>query len=416
MSTHARRNNVMKPKMRALQITPFSRNDGDYLHLHDPLGFASDAAVAVELAQLLSLFDGLHSPAQIIASYRALGGEELPLAFIEKTIADLDENLMLDSPRLVEKMNAFDRLPTRPAALAGMSYPDDARELGTLLDGFFAQAQKLKQPHMSTHAAGKTPRGIVVPHIDFTRGGPVEALAYDALGSEHFDVLVVLGIAHNGVRYPFCATEKDYETPLGICATDKEFVQELQSRVGERLTREQIAHKNEHSIEFVAVFLQHLEHLKNTRIVPILCGGFHNEARSGDSPENNPDIAQFIGALREIVRQRESQGQRVGLIASVDGAHVGSRFGDDEPLTPQRLQKIEQADREWIRCIEEGDAEGLHVHFARDNNARNVDAYPALYTLMKAFPDLRGQFLHYAQAFDEPANSLVSFASMSLFR
>jgi AmmeMemoRadiSam system protein B len=127
----------------------------------------------------------------------------------------------------------------------------------------------------------------VVPHIDFARGGVVEALAYEPLRTEEFDVLVVLGIAHKGVRYPFCAAAKDFETPLGTAQCDREFLEALQQRIGTRLTCEQIAHKNEHSIEFVAVFLQHFEKLKNARIVPIICGGFFDEIQSGESPSGN---------------------------------------------------------------------------------------------------------------------------------
>jgi AmmeMemoRadiSam system protein B len=253
-----------------------------------------------------------------------------------------------------------------------------------------------------------------VPHIDFTRGGVVEALAYEPLRNEEFDVLVVLGIAHCGVRYPFCAAPKDFETPLGTAPCDREFIAALQQRVGERLTREQIAHKNEHSVEFVAVFLQHCEQFKNTRIVPIICGGFFDEIQSGDSPSRTRDIAQFIRALREVTQDWESRGQRVGFIASVDGAHVGTQFGDPRVITPARLQEIEEGDREFWRHVAEGDAEAMHAHIARDNNERNVDAHPALYTLMTAFPELHGQLLHYAQAYNREQNIVVSFAAMSL--
>jgi hypothetical protein len=52
-----------------------------------------------ELGYLLSLFDGTRTHDEIIADYKKLGGEELPAWFIEKTVADLDENYMIESPR-----------------------------------------------------------------------------------------------------------------------------------------------------------------------------------------------------------------------------------------------------------------------------------------------------------------------------
>jgi AmmeMemoRadiSam system protein B len=254
----------------------------------------------------------------------------------------------------------------------------------------------------------------MVPHIDFHRGGAVEALAYERLRQAPFDLLITFGIAHSGVQYPYCATAQDFETPLGVQKTDKEFVQALQARVGERFTAEQWAHKNEHSVEFVAVFLQGCEELKNTRFVPILCGGFFHELRSGDSPSANEDVMQFCAALRELVEERRAQGERIGFIASVDLAHVGPNFDHPYPITARRKKAIEKLDREALLHLESGDIEGFHEALATDANARHVDAHPAVYTVMHAFPELRAQLLHYAQA-PAPEESIVSFASMAFY-
>jgi AmmeMemoRadiSam system protein B len=258
-------------------------------------------------------------------------------------------------------------------------------------------------------------RGIVVPHFDFGRGGVTEALAYRHLAAANFDTFVILGIAHTGVAYPFCATDKDFETPLGTARCDREFLNDLNARAGNKMLCEQYAHKHEHSIEFVTVFLQYLRQFRDSKIVPIICGGFFDELQSGASPLNTPDIARFAAALREVVSTHEARGKRVGLIASVDLAHVGSNFGDNTVLTPQRLESIEAQDLQVLRCIEAGDSEAMHTALARDNNARNVDAHPAVYTLLAAFPELRAGLLDYRQAFDEGTNSVVSFAAMTLY-
>ncbi len=384
----------MKPKMRALEVVPLEHNGQECLLLRDRMGFSPDVVLPRDLGPLLALFNGRRTVEEIFAEYERIGGESLPQWFQEKLLRELDERLLLDSPHFQtvreDTLRDFANEPLRDAASAGLSYPDEPQQLGALLDGFFGRAARLKIDTPQT-PPGRV-RGNVVPPLDFTRGGPGGALAEQPLCGGGFDVLVVLGIAHCGVRYPFCATAKDYDTPLGLCRTDAEFVAALQERVGERLTVEQFAHKNEHSIEFVAVFLQHIATLQNTRIVPILCGGFHDETRSGASPDGNPDIHGFIEALREVTAQWEAKGQRVGFIASVDGAHVGSQFGDDTPLTPQRLKEIEAADRDFFACAEAGDAEALHQAMARDQNARHVDAHPALYTLLKAFPLARPAF------------------------
>jgi MEMO1 family protein len=407
-------------RWRALDIQPVTIKGDELLYFHDRQGFAPACGVPRALAPLLGLFDGTRTVGEIIADFALMGGEELPEAFVRRIVEQLDESLLLDSPRFAAHAGAveaeFVRNPIRPALHAGQSYPANPGTLRSHLTGYFEQAAQL--PVESTLPAGAKVRGAVVPHIDFNRGGPVEALGYQPLLGAGFDVIVALGIAHCGVAYPWCAAAKDYWTPLGTARAEADFVAALQGRVGARLTEEQFAHKSEHSVEFVAVFLQYLEGLQTAHLVPILCGSLHGEARltsSSESPGERREVALFCAALRETVAEWEAQGRRVGLIASVDLAHIGSRFGDDTPLTPARLRAIEAADREFLSCAAQGDAEALHAHIARDHNARNVDAHPALYTLLRAFPELRAGLLHYAQAFDAQANSVVSFAAMTLY-
>ena len=406
----------MKPKLRALEITPIEHEGQDYFYFSDRLGFAVGAAVPGVWGTLLAFFDGTRDISEIIAAYEQKHGERLTGDTIQRIIERLDEAYFMDSPVFHEYragiVREFEVASARPATLAGASYPAATQALRKSLDGFFKEAAKVKTEPLP--AAAKV-RGVVVPHIDFTRGGATEALAYQQLKNEEFDVLVVLGIAHSGVDYPFCAADKDFETPLGTVECAREFLEALNARVGGKMLNEQFAHKNEHSIEFVTVFLQHLENLKSAKIVPILCGGFFEELREKKSPQGNPIIAEFIVALRETTQEFEARGQRVGFIASVDLAHVGSRFGDDQVLTLDILNFIEAEDSQFLQAIEAGDAEKVHRALAKNNNARHVDAHPAVYTFLSTFPELRAQLLEYQQAFDAQENSVVTFAAMTLY-
>lgn len=407
---------MMKPRLRNIEITKIEHGGEEFFYFHDRLGVSSGAAVPQSWGGLLALFDGQHSSSEMVAVYNQNYGEELPLELVEKIIAQLDEALFLDSPRFHAHWDKlvceFEALDTRATSLAGLSYSDVADELQAAIDGYSEEAAAFETRPLP---AGAKVRGIVVPHIDFTRGGVTEALAYRQLLEDEFDTFIVLGIAHSGVHYPFCGVNKSFETPLGTAACDREFFADLHARLGDKLLAEQYAHKSEHSVEFVAVFLQAFGQLKATKIVPIICGGFFAELQSGNSPVATPLIAEFVQALREVVAEHEAQGKRIGFIASVDLAHVGSRFGDDEPLTPERLEEIRIADLKFLQTIEQGDAEAMHAALAKDNNARNVDAHPAVYTILAAFPELRAQLLDYRQAYDEEANSVVSFVAMTLF-
>jgi len=406
----------MKPKLRALEITPIEQDGEDYFYFHDRLGFAQGAAVPGVWGTLLAFFDGTRDIEEIIAAYKIKHGEQLTSETIERIIERLDEAYFMDSPRFEEYragiVGEFENASTRPATLAGASYPASPNALRKMLDDFFRAAAKVKTQPLFANAKV---RGIVVPHIDFNRGGATESLAYQQLKNEKFDILVVLGIAHSGVDYPFCAANKDFETPLGTAQCARDFLEALNARVDGKMLNEQYAHKNEHSIEFVTVFLQHLENLKSAKIVPILCGGFFEELRNKKSPQSTPIIAEFISALRETTLEFEAKGQRVGFIASVDLAHVGSRFGSDEVLTLAHLNEIEAEDSQFLEAVEAGDAEKAHRALAKNNNGRHVDAHPAVYTFLAAFPELRAQLLEYQQAFDANENSVVTFASMTLY-
>ena len=412
----------MNPRLRRLQISRTDSDDGEILVFHDPAAYAPDVALDAGFAPILVLMDGSRSVEQIAAIVRQ-SDPEMPDDWITEFVAELDEHLLLDSPHFAARRDARESVwhaaTARPAALAGRSYPEKARELNPFLaDKLATGAARL--PARAYDAANV--RGIVTPHIDFHRGGHVETASYAPLienvraTEKPFDTLVVFGIAHAGVRFPFCALDKDFATPLGTMKCDQKFVSDLAERVGPQLLAENFVHKDEHSIEFAAVLCQHFDELKSSQIVPILCGGFWESLHTGRSPEEADDgVAAFIAALREVTHQHEIAGRKIGFIASVDGAHVGTQFGDETKLTPERLREIAREDRKWCAAIEAGDRAALHQHFARDGNRFNVDAHPAVYTILAAFPDLHGQLLDYDQAYHREPNIVVSFASLALF-
>jgi phosphoglycolate phosphatase-like HAD superfamily hydrolase len=169
-------------------------------------------------------------------------------------------------------------------------------------------------------------------------------------------------------------------------------------------------------VEFVTVFTQHVDNLREAKIVPIVCGGFFRELQNKTPPAENPDVAAFASALRQTCDEWQNAGKRVGIICSVDGAHVGSNFGDDTPLTPERLKHIESEDLAAWHCVEQGDREAFHAALAKDNNARHVDAHPAVYVTMLAFPEWRARLLHYDQAYSREDNSVVSFAALQFLQ
>ena len=413
-----------RPRLRALEVRPVTHEGEAFYSFHDREGIAPAVALSRDFEGLLRLLDGSRTSHEIAQAYALAGGETLPDEWLQNFLQQLDEAFLLESPRYqaasVAKLRKFLESPARHAVLAGRAYPDDPHELREQLDGYIQAARKLE---VSAHYAGTRKstvlaeqiRGCVVPHIDFRRGGITEAAAYAALQDQNFDTLVILGIAHAGLRYPFSLVPQDLETPLGTARCDTAFCDALVEKMDARLTAEALAHRDEHSVEFVAVFAQHLENLRDAQVVPILCGGFFQELMSGTSPSDNEDVAEFARAMRETCDEWKEQGKRVGIICSVDGAHVGSNFEDDTPLTAERLRSIETEDLHAWRAVEEGDREAWHAALSRGNNPRNVDAHPAVYTTLLAFPEWRANLIHYDQAFSREENSVVTFAALAFY-
>ena len=174
-------------------------------------------------------------------------------------------------------MRNFSRNPQRPAALAGLCYENEPVKLRREIEAFFIAPGgpgQIPQPNSD----GAALSGLIAPHIDPRRGGPAYAHAYgELLTRERPDLVIILGTSHYGSGPQlFTATRKDYMTPLGAVATDREFVDRLAARYGDGdLFADELLHRNEHSIEFQALFLAWALGTAGYKVVPILVGSFH---------------------------------------------------------------------------------------------------------------------------------------------
>ena len=60
------------------------------------------------------------------------------------------------------------------------------------------------------------------------------------------------------------------------------------------------------------------------------------------------------------------------FIAGADLAHMGTRFGDPEPIGPAALETIGREDRAMLEHVEAGDAEGFFESVRRDKDRRRI--------------------------------------------
>jgi AmmeMemoRadiSam system protein B len=163
-------------------------------------------------------------------------------------------------------------LRVRPAAVSGLFYPDDPRELKecvrSLLRGEFAPQDR--------------PKALIAPHAGYVYSGPTAAAAFrllrDAAGS--IQRVVLIGPSH---RVPFrglaVPSVDAFTTPLGHIRLDQSGRETLLALPQVRVA--DAPHAAEHSLEVELPFLQAL--LDDFVLLPIAAGD-----------ANAPEVAEAL--------------------------------------------------------------------------------------------------------------------------
>ena len=303
--------------------------------------FVSQGAV-----MLATLLDGTRTIGQVRAAFALRTGASLQDAEIQQFITTLDKANLLASVRFLEQQEQerqeFLAQLERPAVHAGGAYPGTRTELEPFLQRFY---DHVDGPGAAPGPVGETfVQGLIAPHIDLHRGGATYAWTYKALAeSQPAELYVLLGTCHTSMSAPLAMTREAYATPLGPAPLDTDFADRLESLFPGDLYQAELSHRTEHSLEFQAVYLRHLERVGGGgpgKIVPILCGSLHEWVVEGGSPADTAAVADSVAALREALAQT---GKRVCLVAGADLAHVGPQFGDRAPITSARLSEVSGA-------------------------------------------------------------------------
>ena len=401
------------PRLRVVESFPVEHEGRSCIALRDPGGY-TNAIVLLHgpLLEIVSLFDGAHTIADIQAAVMRRHGQLVERRQIEEIAEALDEQGFLDSPSFADRRAVIDAsflaAPTRPAAHAGGAYAGEAGELRAMLDGFFAPPEG-PGPIDGSPSAAPEVRGVIAPHIDYHRGGPAYAWAYRELAERsQADLFVILGTCHAGMEHPFALTRKDYASPLGAISVDRDFVDALAQRARQDCFGSELAHRVEHSIELQAVFLRYLfAGRRDIRIVPVLTSFAHEAMHLGRRPDDDPRVPRFLDALAETTA---ASGRRVAIIAGADLAHVGPRFGDSEPVGPPELARIEREDTAMLASVEACDPRAFFESVAGDGDRRRICGYSPIYALLRSLGEAAGTVKRYGQ-WPDP-NGVVSFASV----
>jgi AmmeMemoRadiSam system protein B len=403
------------PRLRPLEIMAMRDGDRDVLLVSDPLGvMPAPVALRVEALDMLRVLDGSLSLNDITAEVVRASKDLRAGTYVKEFVAQLDQMLMLDSPRFEEAYRelreTYHGLEIRQAVLGGHAYPEDPGELGRFIDGHFAEAERSRAADgMPVARADALPRALLAPHLDPRRAGATIARAYLELGDRPPGPVrvVVYGTGHSLFEVPVALTRKHFETPFGRVPCDTEFVDALAARLGDRAWRGELAHRHEHSIEFQTLYLKRRFGDHPVSLVPILCGGFHGLLDAGRGPRDDTTLETMIAAVREVER---SLGGATLHVAAVDLSHMGPRFGD--PAVDDRvLGEVETRDRTALDAAARGDADGWNQAIAEHEDSTRVCGWGPTYALLRCAEPGAGRLLQYQQSREENG-SVVSVAAM----
>jgi AmmeMemoRadiSam system protein B len=404
-----------RPRLRPLILIPFSDGKRELLLVNDPLGLIPGQPVlSADSLPLIQLFDGSATLNEITTVLARESKDVRMAGVVRDFVSQLDRLLMLESPRFDkayrELRDAYHALEFRQAAHEGRSYPADRAALEKSLDEHFATAEAWKREAGEAPTAGNArPRALMAPHLDPRRAGAAIARAYLEIGTalERPLRVVVFGTGHSLFGDSLALTRKHFETPLGKVTCDTAFVDAVAASIGEDAAyRAELTHRDEHSIEFQAVYLKRRLGDRPFTIVPILCGGFHVLLDEEKTPRDDPD---FEGMLRAVAETEQRLGGDTLYVAGVDLSHVGPRFGDPPPDDRTR-QEVEARDRAALDAALRGDADGWYQSIAEHEDSTRICGWAPMYALLRCANPGAGRLLRHEQS-SEPDGSVVSLAA-----
>ena len=216
----------------------------------------------------------------------------------------------------------------RQSVIAGSWYPGQPDVLRRTLEGYLADAEKVK---LEVELEGEL-MALISPHAGYAYSGPTAAYAYQQLeDGPAFETVAVLSPLHQAYLGGFVVTKSShYETPLGLVEVDAELVEAL----GKEVTLNRVGFDGEHSLEIQLPFLQQV--LGAFTLLPVMLGEPLTSDRSLAA------CRELSAALAKLLRDRKAL-----IVASTDLAHL------------HNYNDVVRHDRVMIELVERFDIEGL---------------------------------------------------------
>ncbi|NYT04368.1 MAG: MEMO1 family protein [Candidatus Methanofastidiosa archaeon] len=283
----------------------------------------------------------------------------------------------------------------RPSYVAGSFYPGDRSSLQKTIEKFL----EIAKDKINFIDEGKNV-GLLCPHAGYVYSGKTQAHSYYYMSSSPPETFVILGPNHTGLGLPVALMDKgSWETPFGEIKINEELASKIVEKSG-FVGIDSAAHKYEHSIEVQLPFLQYIK--KDATFVPI-CMGIQDK-------ETAVEIGKAIA---------KSSKEPLGVIASSDLVHYGSRFGYN-PLKggkEETLSWIKKNDMEILKMAENFDIDRLYNFIdSKDYTTCGYGPLSAMLSCMRELGAKKARILDYSNSYETSGDwsAVVGYGSVGI--
>jgi len=247
----------------------------------------------------------------------------------------------------------------RPAAVAGMFYPGDAKDLR-------AEVERLIGPAPSEEHA----IAVVAPHAGYAYSGAVAGAVYREVRVPTAAIVLCPNHTGDGARAAIMSSGS-WHIPGRSVPVDKRLAEELRDAAG--LTEDRLAHAREHSLEVQLPFLMYRN--PSVRLVPVCLAQLPFES-----------CARIGNALADVVSRH---GRDLLLVASTDMSHY---------LSADAAREKDQLAMDRIAAL---DPEGLYsTVLERDISMCGFIATVVVLVASKALGATTARLVRYANSGD----------------
>ncbi len=275
-------------------------------------------------------------------------------------------------------------MEVRTPAVSGTFYPDDEKELKSLIHDCFMHP--IGPGKIPTADSNRKIYGVICPHAGFVYSGPVACHSFYAISSSSSNLAIMVGPNHYGIGQNVASMiDAGWKTPLGLVEVDSESALELREDLG-IMEFDSFSHSKEHSIEVQVPILQET-FSREMKILPI---SLINQEQK---------IATQVGtAIAKIAEKKDAL-----LIGSSDFTH----YEENEFAHRQDLALIEP-------ILKLDVDEFYKVLYERKVTACGFGAIAATMIASKELGATEGKLLKYATSGDVSGDksSVVGYASI----